>query len=171
MCFGLRDREADIRVPHFSVPLKPITPAQRADVKSVRIVHCFVLLMAASQVWGCASASVGFQTNGTYILERNEQSADCQVLHKNIWGRIQVLKSLPAKARAEQQTTPSTASSLFGRWFGGQNKGLTAVGEYDRERAHVYALRRTMVEKKCVDVDVDAELADAAAEMTKIRSN
>ena len=137
----------------------------------MRIVHCFVLLMAASQVWGCASASVGFQTNGTYILERNEQSADCQVLHKNIWGRIQVLKSLPAKARAEQQTTPSTASSLFGRWFGGQNKGLTAVGEYDRERAHVYALRRTMVEKKCVDVDVDAELADAAAEMTKIRSN
>ena len=137
----------------------------------MRIIHCFVLLMAASQVLGCASASVGFQTNGTYILERNEQSADCQVLHKNIWGRIQVLKSLPAKARAEQQTTPSTASSLFGRWFGGQNKGLTAVGEYDRERAHVYALRRTMVEKKCVDVDVDAELADAAAEMTKIRSN
>ena len=82
----------------------PITLAQRADVKSVRIIHCFVLLMAASQIWGCASASVGFQTNGTYVLERNEQSADCQALHKNISGRIQVLKGIPAKARAEQQT-------------------------------------------------------------------
>ena len=171
MCLGLRDREADIRVPHFSVPLSPITLAQRADVKSVRIIHCLVLLAAASQIWGCASASVGFQTNGTYILERNEQSADCQALHKNIWGRIQILKGLPAKARAEQQTTPTTASSLFGRLFGGQNKGLAAVGEYDRERAHVYALRRTMVEKKCIDVDVDAELAEAAAEMAKIRAN
>ncbi len=171
MCLGLWDREADIRVPHFNAPLMPITLAQRADVKSVRIIHCFVLLMAASQIWGCASASVGFQTNGTYVLERNELSADCQALHKNISGRIQVLKGIPAKARAEQQTTPSTASSLFGRWFGGQNKGLAAVGEYDRERAHVYALQRTMVEKKCVAVDVDAELAEVAAEMTKIRSN
>jgi hypothetical protein len=148
-----------------------ITLAQRADVKSVRIIHCLVLLTAASQIWGCASASVGFQTNGTYILERNEQSADCQSLHKNIWGRIQILKGLPAKARAEQQTTPATASSLFGRLFGGQNKGLAAVGEYDRERAHVYALRRTMVEKKCIDVDVDAELTEVVAEMAKIRSN
>jgi len=149
----------------------PITLAQRARVKSVRIIHCFVLLMAASLIWGCASASVGFQTNGTYVLERNEQSADCQALHKNIWGRIQILKGIPDKARAEQQTTPSTASSLFGRWFGGQNKGLAAVGEYDRERAHVYALQRTMVEKKCIVVDVDVELAGVAAEMTKIRSN
>ena len=167
----LPDREADIRVPYFNAPFVPITLAQRADVKSVRIILCIVLLMAASQVWGCASASVGFQANGTYVLERNEQSADCQALHKNIWGRIQVLKGLPAKAAAEQQTAPPTASSLFGRWFGGPNKGLAAVQEYDRERAHVRALQRSMVDKKCIAVALDSELVDVDAEMTRIRSN
>ena len=89
----------------------PITEVQRADVKSVRIIHCLVLLIAASQIWGCASASVGFQTNGTYVLERNEQSADCQVLHKNISGRIQVLKGLPVKARAEQRSIVKAAAA------------------------------------------------------------
>ena len=53
----LPDREADIRVPYFNAPFVPITLAQRADVKSVRIILCIVLLMAASHVWGCASAS------------------------------------------------------------------------------------------------------------------
>ena len=120
---------------------------------------------------GCASARVGFQTDGTYVLERGEQSADCQVLHKNIWGRIQILKGLPAKAAAEQQTAPPTASSFFGRLFGGPNKGLAAVQEYDRERAHTRALQRTMVEKKCIAVPLDSELADVDAEMAKIRSN
>jgi hypothetical protein len=120
-------------------------------------------------LWSCASARVGFQTDGTYILERGEQSADCQALHKNIWGRIQLIRSLPLKAKNEQAAIAPTASSLFGRWFGGPNKGLTAVQEYHRERAHVYALQRTMVEKKCVDIDVDGELAKANAEMAQYR--
>lgn len=129
------------------------------------------VLLAASQCWGCASASVGLQSDGRYILERNELSADCQALHRNIWGRIQVIKDLPAKARAEQQTAPPTAFSLFGRLFGGPSRGLDAVAQYDRERAHVYALQSTMIEKKCIAVDVDGELAEAAAEMAKIRPN
>mgnify|MGYP003395063371 CR=1 FL=1 len=170
VCLGSLDREADIRVPHFSGPFVPITLAQRADVKSVRIIHCFVLLLAASHIWGCASIGVGFQSDGTYVLERGEQSADCQALHKNIWGRIQILKGLPAKAAAEQQTAPPTASSLFGRLFGGPNKGLAAVQEYDRERAHVRALQRTMVDKKCIAVALDSELVEVDAEMARIRS-
>ena len=149
----------------------PITVAQRADVKSVRVIICFALVLVAAHVEGCASARVGFQTDGTYILERGEQSADCQSLHKNIWGRIQILKGLPAKAAAEQQTAPPTASSLFGRWFGGPNKGLAAVQQYDRERAHTRALQRTMVEKKCIAIALDSELVEVDAEMTRIRSN
>ena len=167
----LPDREADIRVPHFDVSFVPITVAQRADVKSVRVIICFALVLVAAHVEGCASARVGFQTDGTYILERGEQSADCQSLHKNIWGRIQILKGLPAKAAAEQQTAPPTASSLFGRWFGGPNKGLAAVQEYDRERAHTRALQRAMVEKKCIAVALDSELVEVDADMTRIRSN
>jgi hypothetical protein len=148
----------------------PITVAQRANVKSVRIIP-LLLLLAALHVSGCAATGAGLQTSGIYVLERNEQAADCQVLHKNIWGRIQIIKGLPAKAIAEQQKAPSTASSMFGRWFGGPNKGLAAVQEYDRERAHAYALQYTMVEKKCVAVDLDRELADVAVEMTRIRAN
>jgi hypothetical protein len=161
--------EADIRVPQSSAPYPPITRAQRARVKALRVIPFLVVLLALSHGWGCASAKIGLQADGSYILERGEQAADCQVLHKNIWGHIQILKGIPAKARAEQQSPPPTASSLFGRWFGGPNRGLDAVAEYDRERAHVYALQRTMVEKKCIAVDVDGELADVTAEMARIR--
>lgn len=160
-------QRADIGVPYSSAPLTGITLGQRAVVKSVRSIHWLLLPVAAALLWGCASSSVGLQSNGSYVLERGEQAADCQALHKNIWGRIQVLKGLPAKAKAERDSVPTTTSSLFGRWFGGPNKGLSAIQEYNRERAHVYALRRTMVEKKCVDVDVDAELAAVDADMRR----
>lgn len=171
MRLGLRDREADIGVTQFNAPLGSITLAQRTDVKTVRIISCLVLLLAAAHVSGCASVGVGFQSDGRYVLERSEQTADCQALHKNIWGRIQILKDLPAKARAEQETAPPTASSLFGRWFGGPHKGLAAVQQYDRERAHVSALQGTMVEKKCIAVELDSELAEVDANMARIRSN
>jgi len=119
----------------------------------------------------CASVSVGFQSDGSYLLERSEQNADCSALHKSIWGRIEVLKGLPARARVEQDNAPPTASSFFGRWFGGPNKGLASVAEYNRERAHVVALRQTMVEKKCIEVDISAELAQADAEIARLRQN
>lgn len=114
-------------------------------------------------------SSLGLQPDGAYVLERREQSASCDALYKDLWGRIQLLKGLPAKAMAEQAAPPPTASLLFGRWFGGPAKGLKAVKEYDRERAHVYALERLMREKKCVAVDVDRELAEINAEMARIR--
>jgi len=116
-------------------------------------------------------STLGLQTDGTYHLERQEESASCEQLYKNIWGRIQLLKGLPAKAMAEQATPAPTASLLFGRWFKGSTSGLAAVEEYDRERAHTYALQRAMREKKCVSVDVDLELAEVTAEMAKIRRN
>ena len=115
--------------------------------------------------------SVGFQSDGTYILERSELNSDCSALHQSIWGHIEVLKGLPVRAQAEQDKAPQTASSFFGRWFGGPNKGLAAVAEYNRERAHVFALRRTMVEKKCLEVDVTGELARADAEMARFSQN
>jgi hypothetical protein len=128
-------------------------------------------LAGAPCLWGCASAKVGLQGDGLYILERSEQSADCQGLYKNIWGRIQILKGLPAKAKVEQATAPPTAFSLFGRLFSGPNKGLDAVAEYNRERAHAYAVQRAMNEKRCVAVDLDRELAEVDIEMAQVRKN
>jgi hypothetical protein len=119
----------------------------------------------------CASVRVGFQSDGSYVLERSEQDADCNRLYKSIWGLIEVLKGLPARARLEQEAAPPTASSFFGRLFGGPNKGLTSVAEYNRERAHVIALQRTMVEKKCLEVNVTGELAQSDAEMARLRQN
>jgi len=147
-----------------------ITVGRQAAVKSVRVVICIVLLAAVHQLIGCMG-SLGLQSDGTYTLERHEEQASCDALYKNIWGRIQIMKGLPAKAMAEQATPAPTASLLFGRWFGGPSKGLKAVEEYDRERAHTYALQRTMREKKCVAVDVDLELGEVNAEIAKIRKN
>jgi hypothetical protein len=155
--------------PHFGAPIAAITVGGRAAVKSVRVV-VGIGLLAGAALAGCMS-SLGVQTDGTYLLERHEEQASCDALYKNIWGRIQLIKGLPAKARAEQATPAPTASLLFGRWFGSPDKGLKAVEEYDRERAHTYALQRLMREKKCLAVDVDVELAEVNAEMAKIRRN
>jgi len=127
-------------------------------------------LLAGLALGGCIS-SLGLQTDGTYLLERHEEQASCDGLYKAIWGRIQLIKGLPAKAKAERAEPPPTASLAFGRWFGGSGstKGLKTVQEYDRELAHTQALQRVMREKKCVAVDVDLELREVNAEIEQIR--
>src|SRR5262249_22513523 len=152
----IADSVADMGAPHLDASMPAITLGRRVAVKSVRAILCVVLLAVVPLLGACMS-SLGLQSDGTYLLERHEEQATCDQLYKEIWGHIQVIKGLPAKAMAEQATPPPTASLLFGRWFDTSNKGLKAVEEYDRERAHTYAIQRAMREKKCVNVDVDAE--------------
>src|SRR5438128_5853980 len=90
-------------------------------------------LLAGVLAAGCASASIGLQKDGTYTLESSEQSMDCNRLSNSIWGRLQVLKSLPAKAKAEREAAAPTAVQAVGRWFGGSTKGLASLAEYYRE--------------------------------------
>jgi len=166
---GSRDGDMqDMGVPQLGAPMAAISFWGGVAVKSVRIVLCVVLLAVAHQLGGCVSA-LGLQSDGSYLLERHEEQASCDVLYKDIWGRIQLIKGLPAKAMAEQAAPPPTASQLFGRFFGAADKGLKAVEDYDRERAHTYALQRVMREKKCVNVDVDLELAEVISQMARIR--
>jgi hypothetical protein len=116
-------------------------------------------------------SSLGLQTDGSYLLERHEAQSSCDALYKAIWGRIQLIKGLPAKAKAERAEPPPTASLAFGRLFGGSGstKGLKTVQEYDRELAHAHALQRAMREKNCIHVDLDLELREVNAEMDEIR--
>lgn len=124
------------------------------------------LLLLAS----CASVPLGLQKDGTYILEASEQSLDCDRLYKAIWGRVQNMKTLPAKAKAELDQAPPTAFLAIGRIFGGQNKGLATIAEYDRESAHVGALHRTMTEKNCPSrMDLERELGETESAMSQLR--
>jgi hypothetical protein len=119
----------------------------------------------------CASMPpLGLQKDGTYILESNEQSLDCDRLYKAIWGRVQNMKTLPAKAKAELEQAPPTAFLALGRIFGGQNKGLATIAEYDRESAHVGALHRAMSEKRCQNrLDLEQELGETESAMSQLR--
>jgi len=118
----------------------------------------------------CASIPLGLQKDGTYILEANEQSLDCDRLYKAIWGRVQNMKTLPAKAKAELEQAPPTAFLAVGRIFGGQTKGLATIAEYDRESAHVGALHRTMTEKRCPNrLDLEQELGETESAMSQLR--
>jgi hypothetical protein len=117
---------------------------------------------------GCATA-VGLQKDGTYVLERTEQSLDCQRLANSVWGRLQVLRSLPDRARAERQAVAPTAVAAWGRLFGGSSKGLPSLEEYDRERAHVRALHRVMLDKGCTPIDIERELALADSAIAEYR--
>ena len=129
------------------------------------------LVWGALALAGCASSIVGLQSDGTYILERNERTFSCDTLRKNFTDRVEVLKLLPEKAKAEREEAPQTAASLISRWMSGPSKGLVAIEQYDRERAHAQALQRTLSEKNCPPADLDRELAEADAEVTRIRGN
>jgi hypothetical protein len=136
---------------------------------ALRMRICLALVLVGGLA-GCAGGiSAGLQQDGRYVLERNETSLDCDKLYKNIWGRIQVMKTLPERAKAEMAKTPPTAFLAMGRIFGGQNKGLATIDEYDREAAHVDALHHAMVEKGCARIDLERELADAEYAMSQLR--
>jgi len=94
---------------------------------------------------------------------------DCQRLSNSIWGRLQVLKAIPAKAKAEQETVAPTAVQAVGRWFGGSTKGLNSLAEYDRERAHVRSLHRVLLGKGCPPLDIESELAATDAAIAEYR--
>jgi hypothetical protein len=57
----------------------------------------------------------------------------------------------------------------FGRWFGGSTKGLASLVEYDRERAHVRSLHRTLIGKGCPPLDIESELAATDAAIAEYR--
>src|SRR5262245_51914267 len=82
---------ADIGAPHLGAMPDHILRSPKAGVKSVRAVLCIVLLAGVHQLTGCAGSLVGMQSDGTYLLERNEEQGTCDALYKSIWGRIQLI--------------------------------------------------------------------------------
>ena len=116
---------------------------------------------------GCA-ASVGLRDDGTYVLTTNEQDMDCGRLRNSILGRLDVLRSLPAAARAERDNAAPTAAAAFGRLFG-SNGGIAAVTTYERERAHVRAVHRALLDKGCPPLDVERELVALDAAISAAR--
>jgi hypothetical protein len=128
-----------------------------------------IALLASMLGAGCSTPSLGLQKDGSFNLDNVEQSMDCQRLSNNIWGRLQVLRSLPAKAKAERAAAAPTAVQAVGRWFGNSGNGLASLEEYDRERAHVRALHRTLISKGCPPVDLERELAATDAEIAEYR--
>jgi hypothetical protein len=123
-----------------------------------------LLLLAA----GCAS-KVGLQSDGSYILDHGELSLDCQRMSNNIWGRLQVLKSMPDKIRAEREAAAPTAFQAIGRMFGASSQALQNLKEYDRERAHIRSLHRQLIERGCAPVDVEREIAGTDAQVAEFR--
>lgn len=129
----------------------------------LRAALCALALACA----GC-SASVGLQKDGTYILDKGEQSFDCQRLANAVWGRLQVLRALPDKAKAERAAAAPTAVQAIGRMFG-SSSNLPSLKEYDHERAHVRSLHRNLLDKGCPPLDIERELAATDAAIAEQR--
>ena len=145
-----------------------VRPSDRGIARCLAPARLHVALFACALAAGC-SASIGLQKDGTYNLESTEQTMDCNRLSNSIWGRLQILKALPAKARAEREAAAPTALQAVGRWFGGSTKGLASLEEYDRERAHVRSLHRTLIGKGCPPLDIERELAATDADIAQYR--
>jgi hypothetical protein len=127
------------------------------------------MLLACMLAGGCSSASVGLQKDGTYILDSSELNLDCHRLSNSLWGRLQVLKSLPGRAAAEREAAAPTAVQAVGRWFGGSSAALPSLAEYDRERAHVRSLHEALLKKGCPPIDIESELAATDAAIAPYR--
>jgi len=127
------------------------------------------VLLGCALAGGCSTTTIGLQKDGSYILDDNEQTLDCQRLSNSLWGRLQVLKSLPDRARAEREAAAPTAVQAVGRWFGASNKGLETLKEYDSERAHVRSLHRVLMSKGCPPLDIERELAATDAAIAPYR--
>jgi hypothetical protein len=112
---------------------------------------------------------VGLQKDGTYVLDHGELTLDCQRLANSVWGRLQVLRTLPDRARAERAAAAPTAAQAFGRLFGASSVNLPSLQEYDRERAHVRSLHRTLLDKGCPPLDIERELAQTDAAIAEQR--
>jgi hypothetical protein len=154
---------------HFEVMMRSCAVLASGEGADLRIRAGLLLGICMHMLSGCAGVPVGLQKDGSYILDRSEQSLDCDRLYKAIWGRLQLMKQLPERAKAELEKTPPTAFLAMGRIFGGQNKGLATIDEYDREAAHVDALHRTMLQKNCARIDLERELADTEFAMSQLR--
>ena len=135
---------------------------------SLRARVCAGLGAVALACAGC-STSVGLQNDGTYLLDKGEQSLDCQRLANTIWGRLQVLKSLPDRAKNERAAAAPTAIQAVGRLFGGSSKAVPSLQEYDRERAHVRSLHKILLDKGCPPLDIERELAATDAAIAEQR--
>ena len=132
-------------------------------------------VLAALCAWpllgtGCASTKIGLQGDGSYGLETGEQGMDCQRLSNSIWGRLQVLKAMPDRVKSERAAVASNFVQVVGRMFGGSSKGLDTLKEYDRERAHLRALHRLMLDKGCMPIDIERELAVTDAAIAPYRN-
>jgi hypothetical protein len=136
-----------------------VRPSDRGPARCFSRAGLAIVLLACALAGGCASASIGLQTDGTYNLDTSEETMDCTRLSNSIWGRLQVLKALPAKAKTERDSVSPTAVQAVGRWFGSSTKGLATLAEYDRERAHVHSLHRILIGKGCPPLDIERELA------------
>jgi hypothetical protein len=132
--------------------------------KLTRIVCALALSLG-----GCAGSTAGLQKDGSYVLATDEHSLDCQRIQNSIWGRLQVMKALPDRAKAERAQVPPTAALAWGRMFGGKSKGLATLDDYDREHAHVRALHRKALDRGCPPIDVERELASMDAAMGEFR--
>jgi len=148
-----------------------VRPSDRGTARcaSHARLHLALAFIVCAVAAGCASASIGLQKDGTYNLESSEQAMDCNRLSNSVWGRLQVLKALPAKARAEREAAAPTAVQAFSRWFGSSNKGLASLEEYDRERAHIRSLHGALIGKGCPPLDIERELAATDAEISQYR--
>jgi hypothetical protein len=136
-----------------------VRPSDRGTARCFLSARLAIVLLACALAGGCASATLGLQKDGSYNLDASEETMDCTRLSNSIWGRLQVLKALPAKAKMERDSVAPTAAQAVGRWFGSSTKGLATLAEYDRERAHVRSLHRILIGKGCPPLDIERELA------------
>ena len=146
-----------------------VRPSDRGIVRCFARARLSIAFFACALIAACSGSSIGLQKDGTYTLDSSEQTLDCGRLSNNIWGRLQVLKSLPDKAKVEREAAAPTAVQAVGRWFGGSTKGLASLEEYDREHAHVRSLHRTFIGKGCPPLDIESELAATDAAIAEYR--
>ena len=92
-------------------------------------------------------------------------AALCGSLKKTLMARISSLKSLEVSIAKDREKPAATLSGLFTEWTGGSYTGVAIkrkLNRLERERAMAVELNRLLASSGCSQVDIDAEMKNAA---------
>ena len=129
-------------------------------LSTVRLGSAALACRLAMTVAGCSTGSglsgaprPGYQKDGSYVLNSEQQSLGCRELQERQLGLQQQLEALPARAVKEMQELPQTVASAWARLVGSPDQGVPALAEYNQAKAESVAVNESLSRKGCTSVE------------------
>ena len=99
-------------------------------------------------------------TTGTLPVAPTPRPGECQRLAAEIGEELQLAQGLPAQAKAQRDTPPSSLKSLFSWMSEEPGKGVQAVKDFEAKKLEIVNLEAKSRARGCPPVAIEAPLAE-----------